>query len=563
MHARRTNEIEWERFIPTKRIEDSLRHPYSGRTNAPCLLRRICVLCAALAFSALALSGCIAPSSGPVTVDLKQGRSAAEYNTLALQHAINNASYQGGGELRLPAGTFYFSWNHEDEWSSYAIIMRDNVSIVGAGMSETFLMPLGTYSETGEAEHGVDMFSYDGTETNKYLVNADFSDFTIDGSATQGKPEGYNASGKGFFFTLFKDCDWKRVKVMNTDGTGFGADYPVNCTMVDCIATQCGKNATAESVGASGFGVGIGYSEEESMLIENCASYDNTKYGFFFEHQTIFDNPATKASRAEGYVVRDCSASGNLYNFGGNRANDVRFVACTSNTSPSSEREGYTRSAFQFHNYSTRISVEGGAISQHYEDVSEQDECYEAISWALACNVAEVGSRGYNDFRPGDGATRGEVAVFLWRYAGRPGEVFFGPRVVFDDPAQDVSFKSYCAEAVRWLKSDGLSVSDPFRPQDPITYREFATLLWRYSRLLDSPESMASDAAQSADGEHSTRSEAKETSEHTAAGDVADAVAWAHRHDILPFDESSDKLDDACTREGVIEMLYAFDRIEA
>lgn len=519
--------------------------------------------CACALFAAVIVAGCSAPSVDVVDVDLKQGRSAADYNTQTLQHAINNASYKGGGEIRLPSGTFYFSWSHEDEWSSYAIIMRDNVSIVGAGMDETFLMPLGTYSETGEAEHGVDMFSYDGTETNEYLVNADFADFTIDGSATQGDPDGYNASGKGFFFTLFKDCDWKRVKVMNTDGTGFGADYPVNCTMVDCIATRCGKNATPESAGASGFGVGIGYSEEESMLIENCASYDNTKYGFFFEHQTIFDNPATKATKAEGYVVRDCSASGNLYNFGGNRANDVRFVECVSETSESAEREAYTRSAFQFHNYSTRISVEGGSISQHYKDVSEQDDCYDALSWALACNVAEVGAQGYNDFRPKDAASRGEVAVFLWRYAGRPGEVRFGSHVVFDDPAQDVSFKSYYAEAVVWLKADGLSVADPFRPQDPITYEEFATLLWRYARLLESPGSMAAGAAHSADGELSTRSEGKDTGLGATAGNADDAVAWAYRHGILPFEEGSGELSSPCTREGVIEMLYAFDRIEA
>ncbi|MFR4999654.1 MAG: S-layer homology domain-containing protein [Slackia sp.] len=383
------------------------------------------LLSCALVFS----TGCTNADDDPTFVDLKQGRSAAEYNTQTLQHAINAASYQGGGDLRLPAGTFYFAWSHKDEWSNCAIIARSNVSISGEGMDQTFLKPLGSYDDQDGIEHGVDMFLHDGTDSGQYLVNADFSDFTIDGSAAHGDPEQYNSSGKGFSFTLFEDCDWNRVKVTDTDGTGFGVDFPVDCTMTDCIAVRCGKNATSSSYGASGFGIGTGYSEEESIAIENCTASDNTKYGFFFENQTTFDNPATTAKSAHGYVVRSCEASGNLYNFGGNRANDVRFVDCTSNVSASVARESYTRYAFQFHNYSTRVTVEGGEISQAFDDVAPEDACYEAVEWALARDIAEVGSEGYDTFRPRDNATRGEVAAFLWRYAGRPGEVVLGSHV--------------------------------------------------------------------------------------------------------------------------------------
>ena len=28
-----------------------------------------------------------------------------------------------------------------------------------------------------------------------------------------------------------KNCDWEYVKVENTDGTGFGMDLPVNCSI--------------------------------------------------------------------------------------------------------------------------------------------------------------------------------------------------------------------------------------------------------------------------------------------------------------------------------------------
>lgn len=61
-----------------------------------------------------------------------------------------------------------------------------------------------------------------GSTTAATSTNASFYDFTIDGESTQGSLRGYNASGKGFFFKLFRGCTWERVEVRNTDGTGFG-----------------------------------------------------------------------------------------------------------------------------------------------------------------------------------------------------------------------------------------------------------------------------------------------------------------------------------------------------
>ena len=87
---------------------------HSRHKTLAAALRALCCACAL--FAVLAAAGCTsAPGHDVVDVDLKQGRSAAAHNTQTLQHAINAASYAGGGELRLPAGTYYFSWSHEDE----------------------------------------------------------------------------------------------------------------------------------------------------------------------------------------------------------------------------------------------------------------------------------------------------------------------------------------------------------------------------------------------------------------------------------------------------------------
>ena len=73
----------------------------------------------------------------------------------------------------------------------------------------------------------------------KYLVNADFKDFTINGEEAEcyylddngERIYHYTTSGKGFMINLFKDCDWENVAVLLTDGTGFGMDCPINCTV--------------------------------------------------------------------------------------------------------------------------------------------------------------------------------------------------------------------------------------------------------------------------------------------------------------------------------------------
>ena len=94
-----------------------------------------------------------------------------------------------------------------------------------------------------------------------YLINADFSDFVIDGDSVRGgiatAGGQYLTDGKGFMINLFSNCDWNNVVVKNTDATGFGVDCPINSTIRNCKAINCGKAATTSDNGASGFGIGI------------------------------------------------------------------------------------------------------------------------------------------------------------------------------------------------------------------------------------------------------------------------------------------------------------------
>lgn len=487
------------------------------------------------------------------SLPLKEGEGAASDNARMLQEAIDAAA-EAGGEVRIDEGTFYFSFTGASSDGNYVIEMRDGVEVRGAGVDKTILKPLGRYAMTGEAPHGIDMFYYDGLDEGRYLKNATFRDFTIDGESTQGSLRGYNASGKGFFFKLFQECLWENVCVRNTDGTGFGADFPINCTLRNCTAIGCGKNATSSSVGASGFGVGVGYSERESMLIENCASSCNTKFGFFFEHQSLFGSPEMTAERAEGFRVLGCTAWGNLINFGGNRAYDVVYSGCESDSSSDSFTDEYTDYAFRFVDHSVRIVVENSTVDQAYSDALTSSARSGAVEWALANNVAHVGSGENDTFRPDDTASRAEVAIFLWRYAGRPGDVVLG-EAANAAPAPDVDGSSYYADAVLWLKTDGLSTSAKFRPDDAISAGELALLLWRYAALLSDESSQAAYAVRLARENAATW---EIPSAPSPKEEQQTALSWVNAEGILDVSTAAASRA-SCSRAQVLDALYAFD----
>ena len=134
-------------------------------------------------------------------------------------------------------------------------------------------------------------------------------------------------------FNLFKDCHWKNVTVKYTDATGFGVDCPIDSTISDCTAIGCGKAAVERSSGASGFGIGFGFYDGESIVISDCVATDNKNFGFFFEHQGRFDSEKYSAISSHSFIVRDCKAEGNLFGFGGIHAVNTIYKNCVSESS--------------------------------------------------------------------------------------------------------------------------------------------------------------------------------------------------------------------------------------
>ncbi len=98
-------------------------------------------------------------------------------------------------------------------------------------------------------------------------------------------------------------------------------------------------------------------------------------------------------------------------------------------------------------------------------------------------------------FSPEDPVTRGQLATFLWRYAGEPA-------VVASTGFTDTSAGAFYSSGIAWMVAQGITTGTTpttFSPEDPVTRSQLAAFLWRYSGLMSiSTESTFSDVDRSA-----------------------------------------------------------------
>lgn len=471
-------------------------------------------------------------------------KSAMEHNTKTLQYLVDNASYKQN--IKLPKGTYYFAKGGSATRGTedYVIKLKNEITITGNGTNRngTILKP---YAEKGTIRYGLDMFYFNdladsyGANAN-YLENVYFSDFIIDGEDVRGNE--YNSSGKGFMINLCRNCTWNNIVVKNTDGTGFGMDNLINGKITNCTAINNGKNADTSSEGASGFGIGIGYSEEESVYIDNCKSIGNTKFGFFFEHQGRFTKYYT-AGKAKGFTVINSTASGNLYNFGGLRANDVSYINCTA----LSDNTGSTKFDIYFDDQSRRTNVTNFKASHIFDDVKKSDEYYTASVWAY--ENAIVNGIGKNKLGAGNMVKRSEAITILWRYANRPGDVLVGSlldsesskKANIDTGFNDVDKSSWYVSAVKWGVDEGIingTSSDTFSPNDNVTVAQIITMLWRYAGK--------------------PRGGKKNSFTNVPIGNFYYmATNWAYNKGIIS--NKNVNINRECTRGEIINMIYKYD----
>lgn len=488
-------------------------------------------------------------------------------NTKHLQKLIDEVSEKGGGTVIIPAGTFYFRpsgkviGNNGDYKSEYIIKCKNNVLVEGNGTNEITGTILKPYAKDNCVS--VDMFYYNEyDDTNGvnaiFLKNADFRNFVIDSNETNIKDTNkYNARGKGFFLNLFENCDWDNVVVKNTDGTGFGMDCPINSTIKNCTAINCGKAATEDLGGASGFGIGTGYCNEESIHISNCTSIGNKKFGFFFEHQVRFNPGLYNAEKSESLVVSNCSASGNLYDFGGIRANDVTFENCVSYKNEENDRTVFP---IYFEEFSVRTHIVNCETDIQFKDLVDGEFYIEAVDWAV--NNSITTGVGKDLFEPYTKATRAQALTMLWRMAERPGDVenkntnwdLVEKGWIYDGnypKYSDVNLNTGCIEAAIWAKKNGIESGvsedeDNFYPGDNCIKSDFITMLWKYSVLMN-------------DGNKPEVTVKHSFTDIPSGADYEEAVNWAVSKGIIDGKANTEFYpNNECTRGEIVTFLYRY-----
>lgn len=437
-------------------------------------------------------------------------------NTQHLQAVIDAVSDVGGGTVTIPAGNYYFSplernFNTKESvldssdvnYIEYHVIRcRDNVTTNGTlqedGSLATTLYPVASLPYPIDMFYYGDLFEY---SNDRYLVNADFNNFIIDGSYAVNTGH-YNAKGKGFYILLFRDCDWNNIIVMNTDGTGFGMDCPINSTVSNCTAIGCGKQATTSDVGASGFGIGFGYSTGESIWLNNCLAIGNRKFGIFFENQARFST-VFQAGSSSGFVAENCISRGNLYDFGGEMCSNTVFVNCVSEdlyASDPNPLKSVNKLAYFFGTNSRdyHIIQNGAEISvysankKYYKDVHDwfvsEGWFDKVIDQGIMYGYTNESGEPTYVFGQDDYVTRGQIAVMLFRciYPDKQ----WSNSAVNTTPFYDNVSNTFYTEAINWAYKNGIFTGDKnpdgsrkgtVRPEDGISREELATVLYRFA----------------------------------------------------------------------------------
>lgn len=109
-----------------------------------------------------------------------------------------------------------------------------------------------------------------------------------------------------------------------------------------------------------------------------------------------------------------------------------------------------------------------------FGDVDDGQFFSEPIQWMVDQEITTGTSAGC--FSPDRTVTRGELATFIWRYAGEP----FGG----NEPFTDVVSGDFFAEPVAWMARTRITTgttASTFEPNRAVTRGEAATLMWRYA----------------------------------------------------------------------------------
>lgn len=118
----------------------------------------------------------------------------------------------------------------------------------------------------------------------------------------------------------------------------------------------------------------------------------------------------------------------------------------------------------------------GQSVTGMFSDVASGGWYSEAVAWAAAQGI--ISGYGNGLFGPGDSITREQLAVMLWRYAGKPSAIV--KELHFQDAGEA---SDYALEALRWAVENSIirgKDNDVLEPRGTATRAEVAQMLKNY-----------------------------------------------------------------------------------
>lgn len=169
-----------------------------------------------------------------------------------------------------------------------------------------------------------------------------------------------------------------------------------------------------------------------------------------------------------------------------------------------------------------------------YTDVPEGSYFYDAVNWVNDRGIMKGVSN--DQFAPGDGCTKRQMVILLWRAKGYP------EPTAAESPFTDVTVEDPYRKAILWAVEAGIvngSGSNLFEGEAPCTRGQAITFLYR---AMGSPDVLLK----------------QEPFEDVDEKDYFfNAVLWAYEHSISSgVTTTSFGVDEPCKRDQVAVMLY-------
>ena len=122
-----------------------------------------------------------------------------------------------------------------------------------------------------------------------------------------------------------------------------------------------------------------------------------------------------------------------------------------------------------------------------FRDVPGNAYYASGAEWLAAEGISTGLAADPTRFDPAGRVTRGQMAAFLWRFAGEP-------EAGTDCGFVDVDPTRFFAEGTCWLKAEGITTGfdgddTRFAPGETVTRDQMAAFLWRFAQRPTAPES--------------------------------------------------------------------------